>query len=77
MHEVQPSSRPRDAQHPAPPILVRNAGGRESTVLVVGGAVTMAASYASGGIGYYRVKRCRKAIDEYNRQQMMAPPPVP
>src|SRR5690348_2824390 len=31
-------------------------------VFVVGGVVTMAASYASGGIGYYRVKRCREAI---------------
>lgn len=36
-----------------------------ATGLVVGGAVTMAASYVSGGIGYFRVKRCRKAIEEF------------
>jgi hypothetical protein len=32
------------------------------TGLIVGGAVAMAGAYASGGIGYYRVKRCQKAI---------------
>lgn len=36
--------------------------------LVVGGLVIMAASYASGGVGYYRVKRCKKAIEEYERR---------
>lgn len=34
---------------------------------VVGGVVTMAASYASGGVGYYRVKKCQKAIAEWHR----------
>jgi hypothetical protein len=36
--------------------------------VLVGGLVVMAASYASGGIGYYRVKRCRKAIAEFERR---------
>lgn len=36
--------------------------------LVVGGLVIMAAAYASGGIGYYRVKRCRKAIEAYEQR---------
>ena len=39
------------------------------TPLVVGGAVVMAGSYASGGIGYFRVKRCQRAIAEFERQQ--------
>lgn len=42
--------------------------------LIVGGAVVMAGSYASGGIGYYRVKRCRAAIRDFERT---APPPYP
>jgi hypothetical protein len=33
--------------------------------LIVGGAVVTAGAYASGGIGYFRVKRCRKAIEEW------------
>lgn len=41
--------------------------------LVIGGLVVMAASYASGGIGYYRVKRCRRAIAEFE-QQAASPP---
>lgn len=36
--------------------------------LIIGGAVVMAGSYASGGIGYFRVKRCQKAIVEYDRR---------
>jgi hypothetical protein len=36
--------------------------------LIVGGAVVTAASYASGGIGYFRVKRCRKAISEFEQR---------
>jgi hypothetical protein len=43
-----------------------------ATVLVVGGAVTMAASYASGGIGYYRVKRCRAAIAKFDAQTVQS-----
>ena len=35
--------------------------------LLIGGLVVMAASYASGGIGYYRVKRCKKAITDFER----------
>ena len=44
------------------------------TPLVVGGAVVMAGSYASGGIGYFRVKRCRAKIAEFERQY---PPTAP
>jgi hypothetical protein len=42
--------------------------------LIVGGAVVTAASYASGGIGYFRVKDCRKAIAEFEQRP---PGPVP
>jgi hypothetical protein len=35
--------------------------------LMVGGAVVTGASYASGGIGYYRVKSCRKAIADFEQ----------
>lgn len=35
--------------------------------IMVGGAVVVVASYVSGGIGYFRVKRCRKAIQAYER----------
>jgi hypothetical protein len=50
--------------------------------LVIGGLVLMAASYASGGIGYYRVKNCRKAIVEFEQRAPAAapspePPPPP
>ena len=37
--------------------------------LIVGGAVVTAGAYASGGIGYFRVKRCRKAVEEWERAQ--------
>lgn len=43
--------------------------------LLVGGLVTMAAAYASGGIGYFRVKRCRRAVDDFNRRAIPSPPP--
>lgn len=33
--------------------------------LLVGGLVVMLASYVSGGIGYFRVKRCKKAWTEF------------
>lgn len=36
--------------------------------LIVGGAIAMAGSYASGGIGYYRVKKCRGAIRDFERR---------
>lgn len=48
--------------------------------LVVGGLVIMAAAYASGGVGYYRVKRCKKAIEEFERrapQPQLQPQPQP
>jgi hypothetical protein len=36
--------------------------------LVLGGAGVTVASYISGGVGYYRVKRCKKAIAEFERR---------
>jgi hypothetical protein len=37
--------------------------------LLVGGLAVMLASYISGGIGYYRVKRCKKAIAEFEQRR--------
>lgn len=44
--------------------------------LLVGGLVTMVGAYASGGIGYYRIKKCRKAVEawELSRRTLVAPP---
>jgi hypothetical protein len=36
--------------------------------VLVGGAGVMLGSYISGGVGYYRVKRCKKAIAEFERR---------
>jgi hypothetical protein len=36
--------------------------------LLIGGLGVMLASYVSGGIGYFRVKRCKKAIAEFERR---------
>ena len=36
--------------------------------VLVGGLVVMAGSYVSGGVGYFRVKRCQKAIAELDRR---------
>jgi hypothetical protein len=44
------------------------------TPLIVGGAVTTVASYVSGGIGYFRVKRCRAAVRDFERRTGIAPP---
>jgi hypothetical protein len=57
-------------------LLFLKAGDNEQVgvPLIVGGAVLMAGSYASGGIGYFRVKRCRKAIADFERRH---PPPPP
>ena len=38
--------------------------------LIIGGSVVTVASYVSGGVGYFRVKRCQKAIAEFNAGQM-------
>lgn len=42
--------------------------------LMVGGGVLMVAAYASGGIGYFRVKRCREAMQDYQRRYPAGPP---
>lgn len=36
--------------------------------LIIGGGAMMVGSYASGGVGYFRVKRCRKAIAAWEQQ---------
>ena len=48
---------------------------RVGAPLIVGGAVVVVGSYASGAVGYYRVKRCRKKIEEFGRPQPPPPPP--
>jgi hypothetical protein len=35
--------------------------------LIIGGAVVTAGSYASGGIGYFRVKKCQRAVAAFDR----------
>lgn len=45
--------------------------------LMVGGGVTMVASYISGGVGYSRVKRCRRAIDDWEHLAPATPSPEP
>jgi hypothetical protein len=54
-----------------------DSGGDENlgAGLLVGGLVVVAASYASGGVGYYRVKKCKKAITDYDRRVMAPPQP--
>lgn len=42
--------------------------------LIIGGAGVMVAAYASGGIGYFRVKRCRKAIKEFEQSSALPGP---
>jgi hypothetical protein len=37
--------------------------------LIVGGAGVMVGSYVSGGVGYYRVQRCRRAITAWERSR--------
>ncbi len=51
-------------------LLFAKAGDNETVgvPLIIGGAAVMIGSYASGGIGYYRVKRCRKAIAEFEHR---------
>lgn len=46
-------------------------GGDNETVgvpLIIGGGAVMIGSYVSGGVGYYRVKRCRAAIAKFDAQ---------
>ena len=43
--------------------------------LIVGGATVTVGAYVSGGVGYYRVKRCKKAIEEFEKRS--APQPMP
>jgi hypothetical protein len=52
-----------------------DAGGDQNlgAALLVGGLVVIAASYASGAVGYVRVKKCKKAISEYDRRVMTQP----
>lgn len=45
--------------------------------LLIGGLGTMAVAYISGGVGYYRVKKCRKAIEDFDRATPAPPPLTP
>ncbi len=36
--------------------------------LIAGGGVVTVASYVSGGIGYFRVKKCRRAIAAFEQR---------
>jgi hypothetical protein len=42
--------------------------------MIIGGVVVAVAMLASSGIGYSRVKRCRRAVDAYDRQVGVPPP---
>jgi hypothetical protein len=37
--------------------------------LLAGGAGVMIGSYISGGVGYFRVKRCRRAVSDWERSR--------
>jgi hypothetical protein len=52
-------------------LLFVKAGDNETVgvPLIVGGAAVMVGSYVSGGIGYFRVKRCREAIATFDAQR--------
>lgn len=43
--------------------------------LLIGGLGAMVVSYASGGIGYFRIKKCRKAVANF--EQRITTPPAP
>lgn len=45
--------------------------------LLVGGGALFVGSYASGGVGYYRVKRCRRAIQTWEMQGGSRPSTAP
>lgn len=59
-------------------LLFLKAGDNETVgaPLIVGGAVVMAGSYVSGGVGYFRVKRCQRAIADWERRRQAIPPGV-
>jgi hypothetical protein len=37
--------------------------------LIVGGATVTVGAYISGGVGYFRVKRCQKAIEDFEQRK--------
>jgi hypothetical protein len=41
--------------------------------LILGGATITVGAYISGGVGYFRVKRCKKAIEEFERRTQPTP----
>lgn len=44
-------------------------------VMVIGGLTLTVAMLASSGVGFSKVKKCRKAIEDFDRASMQAPPP--
>lgn len=44
--------------------------------LLVGGLAVMIGAYVSGGIGYFRIKKCRRAVEEWERQNAPAAAPA-
>lgn len=56
-------------------LLFYKVGDNEDTgvPLIIGGGVLMAGSYISGGVGYYRVKACRKAITDFENRSPTDP----
>ena len=46
-------------------------------VMVIGGLGLTIAMLASSGVGYSKVKKCRKAVEEFDRASMAAPPVGP
>ncbi|HUS31697.1 MAG TPA: hypothetical protein VMZ53_24515 [Kofleriaceae bacterium] len=45
--------------------------------LLVGGGVVIVGAYISGGVGYMRVKKCKKAIEAFERRTVSVPPATP
>ncbi len=60
-------------------LLFVKAGDNETVgvPLIVGGGALMVASYISGGVGYFRVKRCREAVARFHLENPSAPRPPP
>jgi hypothetical protein len=47
-------------------VVLKYGDAKVGAPLLVGGVVVTAGSYASGGIGYARVKKCRRAVAEFD-----------
>jgi hypothetical protein len=47
-------------------VVLKYGDAKVGAPLLVGGVVVTAASYASGGIGYARIKKCRRAVAAFD-----------